>query len=252
MNVLIIEDEQAIARRLEKLIQEIEPDFHVIDIIDTVEDSISFLQRKQAPDLIFMDIHLADGNSFEIFEKVTVRSPVIFTTAYDQYAIRAFKVNSIDYLLKPLKKNELETAIEKFKSTVKSKVSDYSVLLDLLKSDKKEFIKRFMVRVGQEIKALDITDIAYFLIENKGLYAVMNNGKRYLSDFTMDQLEQQLDPMQFFRINRSMIISYRAINKMISYSKSRIKIELNPPCSDDAITSTERSAAFKEWLTAKS
>ncbi|MEJ2594633.1 MAG: LytTR family DNA-binding domain-containing protein [bacterium] len=251
MHILIIEDEPATAKRLEKMLHEIDPEVNILTVLDTVEESVSFFKSGKAVDLVFMDIHLADGNSFEIFKQVSVQSPVIFTTAYDQYAIKAFKVNSIDYLLKPIKKEELTSSLEKFRTSLKPEAADYETLINILKQQQQEHLSRIMVRIGQEIRTIDIPEVAYFPIENKSLYAVMKNGKRYLLDFTMDQLEKQLNPKQFFRINRSMIINYDAISKMVSYSKSRIKIELSPPFSKDAITSTDRSGDFKDWLNVK-
>ncbi len=251
MNVLIIEDEPATAKRLQKLLYEIDPEVNIISVLDTVDESVSFFKSGNEAELVFMDIHLADGNSFDIFKQVSVKSPVIFTTAYDQYAIKAFKVNSIDYLLKPIKKEELTASLKKFNTSIKPKTADYEALINILKQQQQEHLSRIMIRIGQEIRTIDIPEVAYFPIENKSLYAVMKNGKRYLLDLTMDQLEKQLDPKQFFRINRSMVINYDAISKMVSYSKSRIKIELIPPFEKDAITSTDRSGDFKDWLNVK-
>lgn len=248
MKVLIIEDEPATARRLEKILREIEPGLEVMDVIDTVEDSVSFFHSKESPQLVFMDIHLADGNSFEIFEKANVKCPVIFTTAYDEYAIKAFKVNSIDYLLKPIKTEELINSLQKFKDLNTPALPDYNSLLNLLKEEKTTYLQRFVIRIGQVIKTIDLPEVAYFIIENSNVYAILKSNKRYLVDYTMEQLDQQLDPSQYFRINRSMIISYVSISNMIAYSKSRIKIELAPPYTKDVITSTERSADFKAWL----
>lgn len=248
MKVLIIEDEPATARRLEKILREIEPGLEVMDVIDTVEDSVSFFLSKESPQLVFMDIHLADGNSFEIFEKASVLCPVIFTTAYDEYAIKAFKVNSIDYLLKPIKKEELTNSLEKFKHLNTPALPDYNSLLSLLKEEKTTYLQRFVIRIGQVIKTIDLPEVAYFIIENSNVYAILKSNKRYLIDYTMEQLDQQLDPSHYFRINRSMIISYLSISNMIAYSKSRIKIELTPPYTKDVITSTERSGDFKSWL----
>ena len=251
MKVLIIEDEPATARRLEKLLREIEDDLNLIDVLDTVEDSVSFFKSNESPELVFMDIHLADGNSFEIFEQVSVQCPVIFTTAYDQYAIKAFKVNSIDYLLKPIKKEELINSLVKFKNINPPAIPDYTSIINLLKEEKVNYLQRFVVKIGQVIKTIDLPEISYFIVDNKSVFAILRENKRYLIDFTMEQLDQQLDPSQFFRINRSIIIGYSSISKMIAYSKSRIKIDLNPPYDKDVITSTNRSGAFKEWLSGK-
>ncbi len=251
MKVLIIEDEPASANRLVKLLGEVSQELNVLDVIDTVEDSITFLETHTCPDLLFMDIHLADGNSFEIFEKLDVRCPIIFITAYDQYAIKAFKVNSLDYLLKPVKREELAAALNKFHQTVlknKRVIPDYTELANILQQPKKEYLKRFMVKTGQNIKSVEISDVAYFVVENKIVSAIIKSGQRFILDFTMDYLEKSLNPERFFRINRSFILGFDSIDTMVAYSRSRIKINLNPASEHEAITSTERSAAFKDWL----
>ncbi|HEY9114733.1 MAG TPA: LytTR family DNA-binding domain-containing protein [Bacteroidales bacterium] len=252
MKLLIIEDEPATAKRLEKMLAELLPEARNMGIIDTVEESIVFFQKNTEPDLVFMDIHLADGNSFEIFEKVEINCPVIFTTAYDQYAIKAFKVNSIDYLLKPIKQPELVKSLKKFQKNITPAVfPDYKKIAELLQSKPDAGLKRIVVKIGQSIKALEVSEIAYFVVENKTVYAVPKTGSRLPVEFTMDFLEKELDTEQFFRVNRSIIISFDAINSMFSYSKSRIKILLKPECSDDVVTSSERTSQFKEWLKGK-
>jgi len=249
MKILIIEDEPATAKRLEKMLAELLPEASNMGIIDTVEESIAFFQKNTEPDLVLMDIHLADGNSFEIFEKVEINCPVIFTTAYDQYAIKAFKVNSIDYLLKPIKQPELVKSLKKFqKKNTPSLLPDYQKIAELLQTKKQPGLKRIVVKIGQSIKALDITDIAYFIVENRTVYAVPKTGSRLPVEFTMDYLENELNSEHFFRVNRSIIISFDAIKSMFAYSKSRIKVLLQPDYSEDVITSSERTSDFKEWL----
>lgn len=254
MKILIIEDEPATAGRLEKMLGEISPEFVIDSVLDSVEESILYFQNHTQPDLIFMDIHLADGNSFEIFENCDISCPVIFTTAYDQYAIKAFKVNSIDYLLKPLKKQELVQSLNKFKKVAQetqAEIPDYEIISKLLQEKSTSVMMRFMVRIGKTIKTISVSDVAYFFVEDKIIYSTLISGQKYPIDFTMDYLEKNLDDQWFNRINRSFIISIGSIDSMVAYSKSRIKIGLNPPCSMEVITSTDRSGMFKDWLSGK-
>jgi len=252
MQVLIIEDEPATAKRLENMLISIIPDITITDTIDTVEESIRFFKKNSCPDLVFMDIHLADGNSFEIFEHVKITCSIIFTTAYDQYAIKAFKVNSIDYLLKPIKKEELETSLKKYKDTkLSSDIFDVKQIMEMFQQKKLPELKRLVIKLGQKIHVVKTEEVAYFFIENKIIYATLFSGKRYPVDFTLDQLEAELNSEKFFRINRSFIISFDAIKSMTAYSKSRIKIDLDPPIKEGVISSTDRSAHFKEWLKGK-
>lgn len=251
MNVLIIEDEPAIARRTQKLLLEIEPSIQVTGILGSIESSVTWLREHTEPDLILMDIHLSDGSSFEIFREVQVNCPVIFATAYDQYAIQAFRVNSIDYLLKPINKEDLAESLKKFhrlRSANQQPSLDYSMIAQMIGNLKSEYMKRMVIRFGDVIKAVEIKDVAYFYTDEKIVFAVMEDKKSYPVDFTLDQLEKKLDPERFFRINRKFLISFESITKMISYSKSRVKISLNPPTEIEVISSTERSGDFKEWL----
>jgi DNA-binding LytR/AlgR family response regulator len=249
MKLLIIEDEPASAQRLKKLVLEIEPDCTVTDVLDSISSSVEWFKTHAWPDLVMSDIHLADGLSFEIFSQVNLPCPVIFTTAYDQYAIQAFKANGIDYLLKPVKKTELTEAIKKFKKMQPSTPQvDLSLLAALVGKAEKEYLKRIIIRIGQQIKMLDIKDAAYFYIEDKIVFAVSFGKDRYPLDLSLDQLEKQLDPERFFRINRAFIISLDSIDTMTTYSKARVRIKLKPPSELESITSTERSAEFREWL----
>jgi DNA-binding LytR/AlgR family response regulator len=249
MKLLIIEDEPASALRLKKLVEEIDPDVTVLDIIDSISSSVEWFRTHTEPDLVMSDIHLADGLSFEIFKQVNLSCPVIFTTAYDQYAIQAFKVNSIDYLLKPIKKAELAEALRKFKKMQPvAPQFDLSQLTALMGKQEADYLKRVVIRIGQQIKVLDIKDVAYFYIDEKIVFGVSFGKDRYPMDISLDQLEKQLDPERFFRINRGFIISLESIETMITYSKARIKIKLKPPCELESITSTERSAEFRDWL----
>lgn len=252
MKILIIEDEPATAQRLKKLVEEIEPDARILDMLDSITSSVEWLRNHAEPDLLFLDIHLADGLSFDIFREVTVGCPVIFTTAYDQYAIRAFKLNSIDYLLKPVKKNELADAIRKYKKLqAPAPAIDLAMLAELVGKEGKEYLKRLMIRIGSQLKVIGISDVAYFYIDEKIVFAVTFSKNRYPVDFSLDELENQLDPANFFRINRAFIISLQSIDSMITYSKARIKVKLKPPCELESISSTDRSPLFREWLKGK-
>lgn len=252
MKVLLLEDESPAAKRLEKLLKEVEPGVSVIDTIVSVSSAVKWLKENPAPDLIMSDIQLADGLSFEVFKEVKTFCPVIFTTAYDQYAIEAFKVNSVDYLLKPVKKEELFAAIEKYKKlshSAKPGVPDIDKLLTAMAAGgQSKYKKRFIVRYGEHIKTINIEDAAYFYTEDKISFLTTNEGRRYTIDYNLDALESMLDPQIFFRINRQYIISINAIAEMFSYSKSRVLIKLNPPAKHETIVSTERSGDFKLWL----
>ncbi|MBK7850486.1 MAG: response regulator transcription factor [Bacteroidetes bacterium] len=255
MNILIIEDEEPAALRLKKILNELEPDAQVLDIIVSVKSAVEWLNKNATPDLILLDIHLADGSSFEIFKLTEVKTPVIFITAYDEYAVQAFKVTSVDYLLKPIKKEDLAAAIKKYKSiyikTPNPPMPDFGLLLETLRKPQPEFKKRFLIRFGEHIKAIDAENIAYFYTEEKINFLRTTDNHTYHVDYNLDKLEEMLDPERFFRINRQFIISINSIDQMFSFSKSRVKINLKPPINLDTIVSTERSPLFKEWLAGK-
>jgi len=248
MKILIIEDEQAAVRRLQKLLGEIDTNNEVIGALSSIESAVEWLAENPSPDLILMDIHLADGSSFEIFEKTEIMSPVIFATAYDEYALKAFKVNAIDYLLKPIKAAELEQAIHKVVKKMKKNDSGDNLLQKLTEAGFIKKHRRVLVRMGQSIKLVDLDQVAFFYSKDKISFAVMPGNKRYPIDQSLDQIEHDLDSSKFFRINRQFIIKMDAIEEMIAYSKSRVKLKLNPPSEEDAIVSKERSPDFKKWL----
>lgn len=247
--VLIIEDEESASRRLAKMIRESLPEAEVVEQLSSITAAVEWFQANEQPDLAFFDIHLADGSSFEIFRQTTVQCPIIFTTAYDQYALEAFKVNSIDYLLKPVKKEELDRALEKFRHLHFKQASpvDIEKLLASIQQ-KNEYRERFVIRFGEHMRTIQAADIAYIVSENRISFAMLKDGKRYALDFNMDQLEEMLHPKHFFRINRQFIIAYQAIVEMHTYTKSRVLVKLHPPTKEETIVSTERSAAFKAWL----
>ncbi len=250
LKILLLEDEEPAAKRLLKMIREIEPEVKLLGSLVSVSAAIKWFQENEMPDLIFSDIELSDGLSFDIFKEIKISCPVIFITAYDQYAINAFKVNSIDYLLKPIKKEELQTAITKFKELASppAPALDIHKLLEAYGSRNEVYKSRFVVRYGEHIKTINTSDIAYFYTEDKITFLTLFEGRRFTIDFNMDNLEAVLDPKMFFRINRQFIISINSIDEMHSYSKSRVFVKLKPPAKEETIVSTERSAAFKHWL----
>jgi DNA-binding LytR/AlgR family response regulator len=248
MNCLIVEDEKVAAERLVGLIKKYDPSIDIIEIVQSVKNAVQWLNTHQAPDLIFMDIQLADGLSFEIFEQTIVKTPVIFTTAYDEYALKAFKVNSIDYLLKPVDLNGLKNAIDKFKENNSPKEIPAQVFDSIMFSLTKKFKNKFVMNVGEHIKVFTADDIQCFYSLEKYTFLQNNSGRDYAINYTLDQLEDLLDPAQFFRINRKFIVSFSAISDIISYSNSRLKVKLSSNESDDLIVSREKVQDFKKWL----
>lgn len=249
MKVLIVEDEIAAARRLAKMLQSIEPELVLLAITDSISTTISWLKENQEPDLILMDIHLADGSSFKIFDQVKVKCPIIFTTAYDQYAIQAFKVNSIDYLLKPIKQEELAFSLAKFKEKkVEASSSDFEKLINELRKPQHEYQQRFVVQFADKLKSIEADTVAYFIALEKSVFLVTEDGHRYAIDYTLEKLEEVLNPKIFFRINRKFIVNFSAIKGMFTYSKSRVKIDLFPNPETEVIVSSERASGFKDWL----
>lgn len=250
MKIIIIEDEKPSARRLERMITKL--GYVVETQLHSVAASVNWLQNNKHPDLILLDIQLSDGLSFKIFEEVQLSSAIIFTTAYDEYALKAFKQNSVDYLLKPIDAEELEVAIDKFK-TVRSKEVSLPVNLEqikaLLTNPLENIYKtRFTVKIGQHLKMIPVDDIECVYSENKGTYLYTNSKRDFLLDETMESIGNQLDPKSFFRVNRQFYIRIDAIKDIISYSNSRLKIVLNHYSSQEIIVSREKVKEFKKWL----
>ena len=250
MNVLIIEDEKPAARRLNRMLAEL--DIEVQQMLHSVEESLNWLQNNPHPDLIFLDIQLSDGLSFEIFEEIDVKSAIIFTTAYDEYALKAFKLNSIDYLLKPIDDDELEAAVNQFKKQQPAQ-SDVQVNLDdirklLINPVDRKFKKRLSIKVGQHIKIIHIDEIECFYSENKSTYIHTKENRNYLLDNSLENWQEQLDPEHFFRVNRTYIVHINAIKDIIAYSNSRLKLILNSYSENEIIVSRERVKDFKKWI----
>lgn len=248
MEILIIEDELPAARRMERMILKEEPSWTINRIIDSLETAVGYLKTKPKVDLIFMDIQLADGYSFEIFEQVDVQVPVIFATAYDEYAVQAFKVNGLDYLLKPIEKEELCRAITKFKEYSFTNKLDYSELLTLIKAKEATIKERFLVKKGDELKFIETKDIAYFQSDTGYVNITTHQGERFLIDFTLDYLRDQLSVQYFFQINRQFIVNVKSISVINTWFNNRLKLKLTPSVDTDVVVSRDRVKAFKVWL----
>ncbi|PWL38450.1 DNA-binding response regulator [Flagellimonas aquimarina] len=250
MNVIIIEDEKPAARRLNRLLAEL--NVEVSTMLHSVEESIEWFQENPHPDLIFLDIQLSDGLSFEIFDIIEVKSAIIFTTAFDEYALQAFKLNSIDYLLKPIDDEELESAVKKyqdFKPESQRISVDFNDIKSLLVNPlEREYKKRFTVKVGQHLKIINADEVECFYSENKGTYAATSDGRNYLLDTTLEQLEGELSPKIFFRVSRKFYVNINHIKDIISYTNSRLQIKLNHFNEQEIIVSRERVRDFKLWL----
>jgi len=249
--IVIVEDEKYAVKRIQTILDEIPEEFETVKIIDTVKDAIQWFTVSPAPDLVFMDVNLADGSCFEIFEKIEARFPIIFVTAFDQYAIQAFKVSGIDYLLKPIKKDDLSQSIDRFRTLYKKNNPnvDYTMLAKEINGLHPDFQKRLLVKYGSKYVAVEITEVAYFYADSKSTFLCTFEDRHLPVDQTLDELSGMLDPGLFFRINRKMIIHYKSINSMIAYSRSRIKLNLSPSLKEDIIVSTDRTPGFKTWLT---
>ena len=251
MNILILEDERAAAKRLQQLLQEIEPAAKTLAVLETVAESIAWLQNNAAPDLILSDIQLADGISFDVFSAVAINVPVIFTTAYDAYMLKAFKVNSIDYLLKPIDKEELEAAFAKYRSlnVVKYDSTLNSTLLSLLQQmPAANYKSRFLIKHGEKLITVNTDEVAYIRADDKVVFLHTQKGQKYIIDESQDELEKVLDPLKFFRINRTYIAPIESIDKIHTHFNGRLKIDLHS-CDDKEIyVSKQRAGEFKKWL----
>jgi two-component system, LytTR family, response regulator LytT len=252
MQVLIVEDEDLAVKKLRKAIQAAAPEMEVTGVTDSIGATVEWLGTNPAPDLIFMDIELADGQSFEIFNRIEVASPVIFVTSYDEFALKAFKVNSVDYLLKPIQQEELEAAIEKFKRTgaAGTRPANVDWLLRELqaKMQPREYRGRFLVKHAHKLVSVEVKDIAYFFSEERLNFFKTFDNRRFLVDYLMDELEDMLDPKRFFRIGRPVIVSAESIGKIEDYFGSRLILQLTPPLEKEALVSREKVGDFKVWM----
>ena len=252
MNILLIEDEPQAALRLEKLMLSIIPNAVLLSKLDTVKSSVQWLTTHPSPDLIFLDIQLGDGISFSIFDQVDVQAPVIFTTAYDEYALKAFKVNSIDYLLKPIDEENLRLALKKYESLTTAHSLNANKMMEsvrlAMQMISKKYKERFVIKVGEHLRSVEVNEIVCFYSLEKTTFAQTKEGRKHILDFTLDQLVELLNPNRYFRINRKYIVAVDAIQDMISYTNSRIKLVLKDFDDEEIIVARERVQEFKDWL----
>lgn len=255
MNILIVEDEELAVRKLKSVVAEVDPSNEVVDDCDSIESTVNWLNNHATPDLILMDIELADGQSFEIFEKAEVKCPVIFTTSYDEFAIQAFRVNSVAYLLKPVEKEDLESALNKYqqlKEFYSTKAPGFSInnLVEQLQSrlQPKGYRKRFLVKFGTKLISVETQDIAYFYTEGRINFFRTHDNKKYVVDYTIDELQHMIDPDDFFRINRGCFISIKSVEKIDEYFGQRLALQLLPKADEQVIVSREKVTAFKTWM----
>ncbi len=252
MKVLIVEDEDLAVKKLRKTLFAVDGTIEVTGVTDSIKSTVEWLQDNPQPDLILMDIELADGQSFEVFNLTDVKSPVIFTTSYDEYALKAFKVNSVDYLLKPIQQEELQAALNKYKKMTGSSKGELS--LDSLvkelqqKLQPKEFRKRFLVKQGQRLVSVEVEDIAYFYSDGRLNFFKTADNRKFVVDYTMDELEDMLDPAQYFRISRSFYVSVNSIDKIEDYFGNRLILQLKPAVDKEALVSREKVTDFKKWM----
>ncbi|HVD98136.1 MAG TPA: LytTR family DNA-binding domain-containing protein [Cytophagaceae bacterium] len=248
MNVLIVEDEIPAAQRLSKMMLTADPGINILAVVESIEQSIGWLKKNPAPDLIMMDIHLADGSSFEIFHQVQITCPVIFTTAYNEYALKAFEVNSIDYLLKPIKTEHLDRALGKFKKF--KGTSQEGSLQDLIRMlhPATAYKTRFLVHFSDKLISVEEQEVAYFHSEEKIVFLVTGEGKRYVIDSTLEELEKVVNPKEFFRLNRQFIARLNSITDIFNHFNGKLKIKLAPAVTEEIYVSRERAPRFRSWL----
>jgi len=248
MKVLIIEDEKPASQKLIRLLKKIDRSIEIIDTIESVEKTVNWWLSNSQPDLIFMDIQLEDGICFEIFDKCDIKTPIIFTTAYDDFTLKAFKVNSVDYLLKPINLSELEKAVNKYR-TIHQKEFDLTSISSLISKLQPKIKERFLIKIGEHLHSVQVSSINYFFVKDRCNYIKVDTGKNYLIDHSLDKIEQLVDPKLFLRVNRNFIINFNSIKDVVYYSSSRLRILLNNTSDNfEILVSRERVADFKEWM----
>ena len=252
MNILIVEDEDLAVKKLQKTLAVVDPSANVVGVTDSIKGTVEWLQESPSPDLILMDIELCDGQSFEIFNLTDVKTPVIFTTSYDEYALKAFKVNSVDYLLKPIQKDELQAALNQFRKLIENKNADINIdsLVKELqqKLQPKDYRKRVLVKLAQKLVSIEVDDICYFYSDGRLNFFKTRDNKKFVVDYTMDELEGMLDPGKYFRISRSFYVSIDSVEKIDDYFGNRVILGLQPVVDKEAIVSREKVTEFKKWM----
>jgi DNA-binding LytR/AlgR family response regulator len=245
MKVVIVEDEKLAAEKLAHLLKKTDMEIEVVQHIESVEEAVNWFQQNPLPDLIFMDIQLDDGISFEIFDAVKIDCPVIFTTAYNEYAIRAFKVNSVDYLLKPIEQEALETAIQKFRKLFTGHEDFEDKIARVFRQISAKYKSRFFVKVGIRYQSIPVENICCFFVEERSTFLKTTEGKTYDLDYSLEQLQNMVDPDQYFRINRNYLVNINCIEEIVSYSTNRLKLKIG---KTEVIVSREKVAEFKQWM----
>jgi DNA-binding LytR/AlgR family response regulator len=251
LKTVIVEDETLAAKKLEALIKKYDTSIEILAKLPSIKEAVKWFNQNTPPDLIFMDIHLEDGLSFAIFEAISLQVPVIFTTAFDEYTINAFKVNSIDYLLKPINYEDLSKSLDKFhqfKKQFGSSSIDIKNLLDSLTPKESSYKTRFLINEGNNLLMIDITEVAYFFAEDKFAFLITQKGKQHLIDLTLDKLTQALDPKVFYRVNRQFILSAKSIGTMSKYGTNKLRVNLIPASSKEVFVSMDKYTDFKTWL----
>lgn len=251
MRILIVEDEDLAVKKLQKALLSLDHSIEIVGATDSIKHTVEWLKANPAPDLILMDIELADGQSFNIFSMAEVKSPVIFTTSYSEYALKAFKVNSIDYLLKPIQKEDLQAAFAKYQTLQQGKAEQnmHNLMKELSEQLKpREYRKRFLVKNGQRLISVELSDIAYFFSDGRLNFFKTTDSRKFVVEYTMDELESMLHPDQFFRVSRSFIITVSAVAKISDYFGNRLVLQLKPEIDREVLVSREKVMAFKKWL----
>lgn len=250
MKVLIVEDEPLAASRLEQMVCALEPTATILAKLDSVKQSVAWFKQNPSPDLVLLDIQLADGISFQIFDSVAIACPIIFTTAYNEYALKAFKVNSIDYILKPIDADELKSALNKFRrlSRPDAQPNLMESMANAMELFTKRYKTRFVVKVGEHLRAIEVADILFFYSQDKTTFTQTTDGRKHILDYSMEQVEEMMDPTKFFRISRKYLVAAHAIQDMINYSNSRLRLVLKTSDDKEIIVARERVQDFKSWL----
>lgn len=258
MKILIVEDEELAVKKLQKTLADVDPEARISGVTDSIQSTVEWLQSNPPPDLILMDIELADGQSFEIFKRVEVKSPVVFTTSYDEYALKAFKVNSVDYLLKPVQKEDLTMALQKYRqireiyqpaSATQNDFNINSLVKQLQqKLQPKDYRKRFLVKHAQKLVSIEVEEIAYFFSDGRLNFFKTYDNRKFVVDYTMDELEEMLDPDKYFRISRAFYISVESVDQIHDYFGNRLLLNLKPPVDKEALVSREKVSEFKTWM----
>jgi two-component system LytT family response regulator len=250
MNIIIIEDETPALNRIKKMVLEIEPETNILATADSIVSAVQVIESNKNIDLLLMDIELADGQSFEIFNRIEINIPVVFTTAYDEFALKAFKVNSVDYLLKPIEKDDLRNALIKFKTIQNNNFNlvNLKQLLNQVSIPQTTIKERFLVKLGERLISVHSNDIAYFNSKDKLTFLVTKNGNKYVVDYTLDELELLIDNKQFYHVNRQFIASISSIVNIHTYFNGKLKLQLSPPIEEEVIVSREKASDLKTWL----